>query len=407
MSSSKGGGAKDKDQGSVVTSFQNIPPDMYPRPPKLAVFERPAWLEFCRIWVAYAEDCADVNVKVARVCKAFEGPVAVSVRSTLGLGSCDDLSPAWRQVEWDAVKSKVDAHFKQSASADDLRPVYSKVLVLDSYDSFRTMHVALTVFESALAKKDAELGSDALPIKTKRDIVKKALELSPFCKFWLENLTFESASEISVFLLANVAECVAFERKFGHAPGCKTNPVYKKGVETKIHSIQEEISAAVQKAMSKLPLQAPVVSVAAIGVTPRPTSKWPIHSGPTGCGRPHKQEKPGDCWFVGNCKDGKITCDKEQRDQIMRSHLGDRPTSGASSTTSAEPSPPAPDPGAGSKKKRRGRSASPTPPPPEQLPRQTRINLIFTRARRALLAAARAWWLKEQRISASCSTRAH
>ncbi len=147
-------------------------------------------------------------------------------------------------------KSKVDAHFKQSASADDLRPVYSKVLVLDSNDSFRTMHVALTVLESAIAKKDAELGTDALPITTKRDIVKKALELSPLCKFWLENLTFESASEISVFLLANVAECVAFERKFGHAPGNKTNPVYKKGVE-KIHSIQEEISAAVQKAMSK------------------------------------------------------------------------------------------------------------------------------------------------------------
>jgi len=113
--------------------------------------------------------------------------------------------------------------------------------------------VALTVFVSALAKKDAELGSDALPVKTKRDIVKQALILSPLCKFWLENITFESATEITSFLLENVKECEVFERKFGQAPGCKTHPVYKKGAEVKLHSLQEEVDVAVQKAMAKLP----------------------------------------------------------------------------------------------------------------------------------------------------------
>lgn len=184
-----------------MTGFQQIPQDMYPRPPKLTTFERPAWLEFCRIWVAYAEDCNDLGVKVARICKSFEGSIAVSVRSTLDMGHLDDLSSEWRAVAWDKVREKVDAHFKMTASKDDLRPVYSKALVLDSYDSFRSMHVSLTVFVSALAKKDAELGSDALPVKTKRDIVKQALTLSPLCKFWLENITFDSATEITSFLL--------------------------------------------------------------------------------------------------------------------------------------------------------------------------------------------------------------
>jgi len=236
-----------------MTGFQQIPQDMYPRPPKLATFERPAWLELCRIWVAYAEDCSDLGVKVARICKSFEGSIAVSVRSTLYMGQLDDLSSEWRAVTWEKVRENVDAHFKMTASKDDLRPVYSKALVLDSYDSFRSMHVALTVFVSALAKKDAELGSDALPVKTKRDIVKQALILSPLCKFWLENITFESATEITSFLLENVKECEVFERKFGQAPGCKTHPVYKKGAEVKLHSLQEEVDVAVQKAMAKLP----------------------------------------------------------------------------------------------------------------------------------------------------------
>ena len=194
--------------------------------------------------MAYTEDCADLGVKVTRICKSFEGTVAVSVRSTVGLGACDDLSTEWRKVTWDSVKEKVDGHFKLTAKSDDLRPVYSKALVLDSYDSFHSMHVAITVFVSALAKKNAELGTGALPIKTKRDIVQKALELSPLCKHWLENITFESAAEILKFLLENVSECVAFERKFGQAPGCKTHPVYKKGAEAKLHSLQDEISEA-------------------------------------------------------------------------------------------------------------------------------------------------------------------
>ena len=186
--------------------------------------------------MAYTEDCADLGVKVTRICKSFEGTVAVSVRSTVGLGACDDLSPEWRKVTWEAVKEKVDGHFKLTAKLDDLRPVHSRALILDSYDSFASMHVALTVFVSALAKKDAELGTGALPATTKRDIVLKALELGPLCKHWLENITFESAAEILKFLLENVSECVAFERKFGHAPGCRTRPVYKKGAETKIHT---------------------------------------------------------------------------------------------------------------------------------------------------------------------------
>ena len=186
--------------------------------------------------MAYTEDCADLGVKVTRICKSFEGTVAVSVRSTVCLGACDDLSPEWRKVTWEAVKEKVDGHFKLTAKLDDLRPVYSRALILDSYDSFASMHVALTVFVSALAKKDAELGTGALPATTKRDIVLKALKLSPLCKHWLENITFESAAEILKFLLENVSECVAFERKFGHAPGCRTHPVYKKGAETKIHT---------------------------------------------------------------------------------------------------------------------------------------------------------------------------
>ena len=153
--------------------FQQIPQDMYPRPPKLASFDRPPWLEFCRLWMAYSEDCADLGIRVARICKSFEGSVAVSVRSTLEMGHCDDLSPDWRSVEWESVRAKVDAHFKLTAGKDDLRPVYSQALVLDSYDSFRSMHVALDVFVSALAKKDAELGKDALPAKTKREILTK------------------------------------------------------------------------------------------------------------------------------------------------------------------------------------------------------------------------------------------
>ena len=233
---------KDKPGQGPATSFHSIPPDMYPRPPKLSSFDNPSWLEFCRKWMAYTEDCADLGVKVTRICKSFEGTVAVSVRSTVGLGACDDLSTEWRKVTWDSVKEKVDGHFKLTAKSDDLRPVYSKALVLDSYDSFHSMHVALTVFVSALAKKDAELGTGALPVKTKRDIVQKALELSPLCKHWLENITFESAAEILKFLLENVSECVAFERKFGQAPGCKTHPVYKKGAEAKLHSLQDQRS---------------------------------------------------------------------------------------------------------------------------------------------------------------------
>jgi hypothetical protein len=279
------------------------------------------------------------------------------------MGHCDDLSSEWRSVSWDDVRSKVDAHFKLTAGTDDLRPVYSKALVLDSYDSFRSMHVSLDVFVSALAKKDAELGKDALPAKTKRDIVKKALELSPLCKFWLENLTFETAAEIITFLLDNVKECEVFERKFGHAPGCKTHPIYKKGADTKLHSLQEEVEVAVQKAMSKLPKTSqvkpdPVVPLSAMSeAKPKPKSKWPVHSGPTGCGRPHPE---GDCYFVGKCKDGKITCSKEERDRIMRSHLGARRDS--QSGSSAEPSPPAPAL-AQSSAKRTARRRTPSPHP--------------------------------------------
>ena len=339
---------------------QQIPQDMYPRPPKLLVFERPAWLEFCRKWVAYAEDCSDLSVKAARICKSFEGAIAVSVRSSVGMGKCDDLTSEWRQISWETVRSKVDEHFKLTSSADDLRPVYSGALILDGYDSFRSMHVALTVFESALARKDAELGSEALPAKTKRDIVKKALELAPLCKFWLESLTFETASEIITFLLQNVSECVVFERKFGHAPGCKTSPSYRKGGEAKVHSLQEEVNVAVQKAMSKLPKtggEAKVVPLAALAESkPKQpfTSKWPLHSGPDGCGRNHPE---GDCYFVGKCKDGKITCSKEERNRIMRSRLGSR----SGSSSSAEPSPPTAAAADNQKKRSRRRTPSPHP----------------------------------------------
>lgn len=153
-----------RDKG--FTMFQQIPQDMYPRPPKLATFERPSWLEFCRLWMAYSEDCSDLGVKVARICKSFDGSVAVSVRSSLEMGHCDDLSSEWRSVSWDDVRSKVDAHFKLTAGKDDLRPVYSKVLVLDSYDSFaRCMCPSTSSFQLWLRRTQS---SGRMPFQQRR-----------------------------------------------------------------------------------------------------------------------------------------------------------------------------------------------------------------------------------------------
>jgi hypothetical protein len=203
------------------------------------------------------------------------------------MGHCDDLSPEWRTVTWDNVRFRVDDYFKLTACKDDLRPVYSKVLVLDSYDSFRSMHVSLDVFVSALAKRDAEgrfAGKDEARNRQESSRTESAVHI------WLENLTFETAADITSFLLDNVKECEVFERKFGHAPGCKTNPSFKKGAEVKLHSLQKDVEAAVQKAFSKLPkVSKPVVVPLAAITESKPKSRWPVHSGPTVCGRAHPE----------------------------------------------------------------------------------------------------------------------